>query len=229
MNTTTVFTYFEPVAALNKHDQLREISVWKASWERYGWRPQILTHEYVERSRDWRDLTASVARLPSVNAPGYDVNCYLRWLALANAGGGLMTDYDVVNLGFTPAMLEHEVSPQRFFAGPVPAMVYATADGARGLFNECASYQLVPSDTYHGTPHTSDMYIFEKHGHGIGEHRLCEDAESRATNPILLHCSHLSLAAIGETCPRWQFMKTVMGFVSPDPELALKLDSRHAR
>ena len=96
--TETVYCYYVPVLP----NQEEEIAVWKASWERYGWRTEVLNHSAVEEYPGLADLERRFCLLPTVNPKAFEMACYLRWLALAMVGGGLLTDYDCLNMGFTP-------------------------------------------------------------------------------------------------------------------------------
>ena len=56
----------------------------------------------AERHPLFREFDERTKLLPTVNPGDYELACYRRWLAVARAGGGFMSDYDVVNYGFKP-------------------------------------------------------------------------------------------------------------------------------
>lgn len=62
----------------------------------------VLTIEDAERHAEYAMLRARIEKLPLGGNREYDLACYLRWLAMAAAGGGWMSDYDAAPLRFSP-------------------------------------------------------------------------------------------------------------------------------
>ena len=224
MAAPVVFTYYTPVRKFSEQDQQQEIAVWRASWAKHGWAPTVLDRTHVERAPNWEELTALVARLPTVNPPGYDLNCYLRWLALSNVGGGLLVDYDVVNLGYTPAQFSPAAELVCFCPDRVPAMVWATATAARSAFDSCATYVVGPHDLSHKAdrrgrrhPHVSDMTIWQNLALGT-EAPCCFGASRQQVDACLIHCSHWDLWQLGVRIPRWQYMQNLAEHTRPKKE-----------
>lgn len=99
----TVHTYFECLDAQDGTEGLLEL--FTRSWERQGWSVRVLTRLDVIRHPDYEQYLAAISRIPTANRPDFEVLCFLRYLAMLQAGGGLMVDMDVINYGFTPDML----------------------------------------------------------------------------------------------------------------------------
>lgn len=216
-----VYTYYEPVAGINVESQLRELSVWKASWERFGFRPVILNRTVAEQHSQWAEFVARVVQYPTINPAGYDLHCYQRWLALVVAGGGLMTDYDVVNVGLTPEAVRQRVTYLTCLCpGGVPAVVHADGTGMTRLID---ALWAGPRYQHHenGQPHVSDMILFQQRAVFQGDHTwdACREAHETCLSP-LVHCSHHSMGRLGVDVPRWQFMASwsdAYGLAQQDP------------
>ena len=137
-----VFTYYArlPIGGAlgalkmvkNERDQRAVIAVWERSWRRYGWEPVVLGEaDAVQADADWtRQFEVATHLYDSPNPRQYEMACYLRWVAMS-ARGGLMTDYDVLNLGFSPedwTRLRARFAPSfpLSLAGGVPCCVGGT-------------------------------------------------------------------------------------------------------
>eukprot|EP00898_Chlorokybus_atmophyticus_P006941 jgi/Chlat1/7248/Chrsp58S00540 len=102
-----VYTYVEDVPSRkSQHDfkqQARLLTAaWKASWEAQGWRAQILTHADAAKHPKYAEWRKALSQLPTVNNKQYELACFMRWIAMASIGGGLMADFDVLNVGLKP-------------------------------------------------------------------------------------------------------------------------------
>lgn len=89
----------------------------------------------------------------------------MRWFALRTVGGGLMTDYDVVNVGLRPARMREAVAGRDcvcFCPCWVPAAVHATLAGCQRMIDILLAHKMTARDSYAGKPHTSDMFIFQQ-------------------------------------------------------------------
>lgn len=98
-----VYTYYMPVTGLWSHEsQVDLIDLWAKSWRRHGWDPVVLTENTARKHPRYAEFKAGYQKLPSEYGPEYDLNCFLRYVAMSQIGGGLLTDYDVMNYGFAP-------------------------------------------------------------------------------------------------------------------------------
>jgi hypothetical protein len=99
-----VFTYYMPVPGLwSDESQQKLIEVWARSWKKAGWEPVVLNEDSVKTHPNFAYYKEKLWALPTEYGHDYEGACFLRWLAVAHAGGGMMVDYDVINYGFTPA------------------------------------------------------------------------------------------------------------------------------
>lgn len=98
-----VYTYYKQVPGLWSDDSQRKLlDVWARSWTKAGWNPVILGEEDAQKHPRYEELKGRYWNLPSPYGHDYDGGCFLRWAAVAAAGGGLMVDYDVINYDFSP-------------------------------------------------------------------------------------------------------------------------------
>jgi hypothetical protein len=166
----TVYTYFHAVPELDEAEQHRQIEVWAASWRRYGWTPVVLGREQAWAAKEEADAALAVfAARPNLNRPLYTAATYMRWFALRTVGGGLMTDYDVVNVGLRPARMREAVAGRDcvcFCPCWVPAAVHATLAGCQRMIDILLAHKMTTRDLCCGQPHTSDMYIFSQESPG---------------------------------------------------------------
>jgi hypothetical protein len=95
-----VYAFYKSVLTVDQNEQFAQSHLWKASWERAGWDCVMLNQTHLGSPA----LPALMHKI--VAFPYKDQFRFLRWSGLWSAGGGWITDYDVVNLGFTPAMAE---------------------------------------------------------------------------------------------------------------------------
>ena len=192
-----VFTYFEPIDEVeDSSGQQAMIEHWSASWAKAGWYPIVLGLADAEMHPMFDEYIESVKRLPTVNPAAYELTCYKRWMAVACQGGGFMSDYDVVNYGFTARDPQSDLClyEQGNTGAVVPSVVGGTA---AGFLNACLCFATckIEDVTYEhnsGT-HTSDMVVMQKMAHrliySVAPHVKqygCEDWDKAE----LVHYSH---------------------------------------
>lgn len=96
-----VFTYFMPVPGLcSEESQHKLIDVWRRSWRKAGWNPVVLDESTPRRHPRYDFYKSRYWALPTEYGHDYCGACFFRWLAMAVVGGGMLTDYDVINYGF---------------------------------------------------------------------------------------------------------------------------------
>lgn len=209
-----VFTYYEPIA----DKPPGTMALWRLSWRQFGWNPIVLGEEQFFEHPSAVFYDAATNLLPTFNHRIYERACYRRWMAMSVIGGGLMTDYDVVNRGFTPQhfadlrldrltiLCEHLV----------PCVVWGNC---QQYFDAClkfAEYKPTDKDVYvsnpgdlnqanHGKPLVEDMTILRRVSdmHTLARttpdwfvsQPICCDVRDLRANPAgyastpLIHCS----------------------------------------
>lgn len=213
-----VYTYFEPVPEIDEDEQRKQIAAWAYSWRRYGWEPTVLGRKECDGDDPERAAQAEtlIRSRPSANAAQYTVNTSMRWLAFQAVGGGLQTDYDVVNVGLTPGMLHGLVQDIDVctLSGPwVPCAVYAMPKGCQTLVARILEHPDGEWLEAFGRTHISDMGIFRARPPGPA---LCLCREyGQPANPEkpLVHCSNGSIWKAppeGRKGPRSEVMARVV-------------------
>jgi len=156
-----IYTYFDKLFGFP--DQSKLIELWQRLWSEQGWSPVILGEKDAKKGRMYAKLLNAVMKLPTCNHRGYENACYMRHLAMANRGGGLLTDYDVMPVDFTPLAATMGQPLTLLEPTRVPCAVAGTAEGYADVVRRLIDYQLDPSvDVYQGKPHVSDMEILRK-------------------------------------------------------------------
>jgi len=103
-----VYTYYGPTA-FDHNEQQSLIGLWRESWAKQGFEPVVLDHKDMLRCDRSAELLKKATDLPTINIKQYEVNCFIRYAAVQAKGGGIMTDYDVMNYWIHPGrLLWHE-------------------------------------------------------------------------------------------------------------------------
>lgn len=159
---TRIFTYYQPTADIDLVESRRLISLWIDRWAAHGFEPHVLNEHHAARHPYFTEFYAAVSRLPSINPPGYDLACYIRWLAVANQlvrnEIGIMADYDVMPYGWKmqKEKCSRIIIPER---SACPCFVIGKAKHFIDMCQRFAAYKVKPEDQYDGRQHISDMYI----------------------------------------------------------------------
>jgi len=92
-----IHTYLEPFTdrgmTVENHQAL--LDFWKSSWEQAGWHPVVLSRNDASQHADY---TRFMAVLRELYIDDYCEMLLIRWLAMAQVGGGWLADYDVFPL-----------------------------------------------------------------------------------------------------------------------------------
>jgi hypothetical protein len=131
-----IYAYYESIPLSNQAEEFNCANAWKHSWTENSWSPIMLNRTHAQGSPLYIKLQAKLVK----QALGISMELrsqiqwistrFARWCALHAAGGGWMSDYDVVNLGFkTEQAAEYEKDATLQINEVVPAYVfYATQD-----------------------------------------------------------------------------------------------------
>ncbi len=82
-------------------NDLAVVDLWRQSWSSKGWDARVLSIVDAKRHPRYPEINRRVDTLP-VDQRGPVRSSYRRWMALAVAGGGFLSDYDVINHDFAP-------------------------------------------------------------------------------------------------------------------------------
>jgi hypothetical protein len=166
-----VFTYYMPTPVWPERNQLDLIDIWKRSWIKRGWEPVVLTEDDAKTHPKFSYYKEKIWALPTEYGHDYEGACFMRWLAVAQAGGGMMTDYDVINYEFLPSDLP-PLDKMFIVADNPPAWIFMGAvAGPQQHFQDMADIftAWVPdehdmnttSKTYYGM-HCSDLSMLKR-------------------------------------------------------------------
>ncbi len=78
-------------------DVQRLLNAWESLWRESGWETRILTMDDAKKHKDFNRMKAIMERFKDGE---YNRRCFYRWLAMAEIGGGWMSDYDTFPLDF---------------------------------------------------------------------------------------------------------------------------------
>jgi hypothetical protein len=116
-------TFYEKV----REGQDDLLGVWKDEWSRAGFEPRILTLKDAKKHPYFKEMEREVRPMFE---NGYDAMCFYRWLAMATAGGGWMSDYDCfpTNFPLNDAIYLPNKGNFTSFEAHVPSLMSGTAD-----------------------------------------------------------------------------------------------------
>lgn len=107
-----IYAYYQSIPLSNQNEEFTCANWWKHSWEKLGWQNTMLNRSHAQASPLYNKLTQKLMNaahgLPPELATRFDwiIARYIRWCALHAAGGGWMSDYDVLNKGFNPEIAD---------------------------------------------------------------------------------------------------------------------------
>jgi hypothetical protein len=189
-----VYTYYENIKDINRsYTQEELINICSKSWKKNGWRLVILNYDVAKSHDFYSSYSEIIKQLPSVNPGTYDYHCYMRWLAMSKIGGGIMIDYDVVNLSLTDDSIFKQKTITAF-QGHVPCVVSGSAEQ---YLDVCKTFcQLKDNEkcllSLDNKIHTSDM-IMIAHGFKKNQFNKLNYVADYPQIAPLVHCSQFCL------------------------------------
>lgn len=193
MITQKVYTYYQQIDVINndprrKSSQNDLINICKKSWELNGWELHILSYDNAKEHPFYHEYSSIIKQLPSVNPESYDYHCYMRWLAMAQIGGGVMIDYDVVNMSLKSDEIFTQQHLLSIFQTNVPCVVHGSAAQYLGACKAFCQLQHCISIA-NNKPHVSDMIMIMC---GFNDSNLYNKISYVVDYPYmapLIHCS----------------------------------------
>lgn len=211
----TIYTYYNYIPYINNDStgetQKELIELCKLSWKINGWKLIVLNYEDAKKHSFYDEYHNIIKTFPSVNPTMYDYHCYMRWLAMAQVGGGVMIDYDVVNHSLSSTTDIFNQNKLTIYQGHVPCVVWGTEDHYIDIckkfteldINECL-------DSNQPEQHTSDMLMLSKStfDQTINKLLYVEDYPNIAP---LIHCSQ-KFCSTNQTT-KWMAMKEILNSI----------------
>lgn len=148
-----IYTYYQPIGESAEDSRQRSLlEFWAQDWLEQGWNPSVLCEADAESHSFYKEYKKEIKKIKTTNAKAYEEACMLRHLAMSSRGGGLIVDYDVFNLHFTPKDLPKSPGPIILGLG-VPCAVWASGPGYEMLCKSMAPYC---------SNFSSDMHIIQQ-------------------------------------------------------------------
>lgn len=195
-----VHTFYERVPSLPPADRL--IALWKRSWAEHGFDPVVLSLKDAQGHPGYNYFLDRIIRFPTSNPLEYERACFLRHLAMANVGGGLLCDYDVIcRESAEPDDLSHlPAHPIILEPTRVPCAVLGNQQAFEDLCDILCEHQV------NGQKHVSDMTIIRStnlQAESICVEHLCSgrpienDPGDGWKKAPLIHFSNYSFSKLG--------------------------------
>jgi len=167
----SVYTFFEDMDPKNQdanREELRRIDTalldeWKNAWHNAGFEPRILTLNDAKRHPLYDEFMSKLGHVKMIGegTPQGRFNefCFLRWLAMASVGGGLLSDYDVYPIKDASTILPLTTSAEDQFTvfdevpdwGGIPSLMFGNPDQwIRMAFAVVDVAQKEPLEKYNG-------------------------------------------------------------------------------
>lgn len=166
-----VYTYFSEVPGISLFDSVKLILLWMERWRAVGMEPRVLSEWHARQHPYFEEFDAAIRKIPTANAPEYERACFIRWLALAQVGGGFLSDYDVFSkrLGeLKQCQLPWPMSGADLNKLHIlqancvcPCLAYAYKSVAERLCEEFATGTFTMHEI-NGQKHLSDQYAIEQ-------------------------------------------------------------------
>jgi hypothetical protein len=150
-----VFTYYKEIPGKSAAEEAALIDLWARSWRLRGWEPVVLGEGDLPDDPEARRLLRASRAQPSVMKPGLAYSWFARWVAVAAKGGGVMSDYDVINYSFAPV----EIGVLTVHERHVPCLVSGTRGEFLRLCEVFAAYRADRKDRVGWRKDVSDMKI----------------------------------------------------------------------
>jgi len=199
-----IYTYHEHVPELPHADGL--LPLWTESWKKNGWDPIVLDRSHAEQHPNYKEFLENYKTLPTVNASGYELACYLRWLALAVVGGGWMSDSDVMCYGFRPQTPPEKMTIWSRGEHICPCLVSGSSEQYTYAASIFAAWR-GETNLENGRPHASDQNILGRVDKFYDNIELCAQYEQPGWEYFPL--VHYSNGAMGDKQPRESFIPSL--------------------
>uniref|UniRef100_A0A7S4WEF5 Uncharacterized protein n=1 Tax=Alexandrium monilatum TaxID=311494 RepID=A0A7S4WEF5_9DINO len=120
-------TFFQPLQKNRLANQTKLLQVWEEAWKAVGWETRVLTLADARRHAEFEAFSARVWQVPLGINPEYDYLCYMRYMAMEAAGGGWMSDMDVLPVSMPRGLGLPHAGRFTVYLSCIPSFVSASA------------------------------------------------------------------------------------------------------
>lgn len=142
-----IYAFYQSIPASDQTEEFACANWWKTSWTANGWNAVMLNRSHAQGSPLYNKLQQKLAQELNkdnklVARAAWFQARFTRWCALHAAGGGWMSDYDVLNLDLTPQNAK-EAATKTLLINEGPAyLFYASPDHCLGAIRKFISEDL---------------------------------------------------------------------------------------
>lgn len=211
-----IHTYYNPVPAVGLESALKLLLLWRENWTDKGFQPVVLNEYYARQHPLFDRFEMKIKRLPTVNPPDYERACYMRWLAMAQVGGGIMADYDLFiyethqrKLPYLPEKERDLPSVPHSCQCHIPSLVYGNGKAFLSIVEAIMGYEVSHRDILEerGEPHVSDMLILLNSGVAFDQSNFQVANYNDDAGWIAAPFTHFANVAMGDYKPRYQHIQ----------------------
>jgi hypothetical protein len=148
-----IYAYYQSIPKTNQGEEFECANWWKTSWTARKWNPVMLNKSHAQASNLYGKLQQKLVGMMYGAAPelhnriDWIMARFTRWCALHAAGGGWMSDYDVLNIGLNPDIAKQELGSKTIAINKGSAFLfYATKEHC-----DFAIKKFISSDLIRGT------------------------------------------------------------------------------
>ena len=105
-----IYTFYEKesIDKWTEEQTPTDLNGWRNAWRNAGWHPVVLQLKDAKRHPKFKELKEILDNSHIRNLQ-HEKMCFYRWLAVAAAGGGWMSDYDIYPLHADPTVYGHKL------------------------------------------------------------------------------------------------------------------------
>jgi hypothetical protein len=176
-----VYAFYQSIPTADQPEEFACANWWKTSWAANGWDPVMLNRSHAQGSTLYNKMQQKLARsgigqqwLQSTIA--WFHARFSRWCALHAAGGGWMSDYDVLNIGLTPEMAKQHAEKTLLINSGPAYLFYATKDHCANAIKKFLIEDLIEDgnvrfefDILNAEPDTGTLFEHVIHVHSRGK------------------------------------------------------------
>jgi len=147
-----IYAYYESLQEKNQAVEFSKANLWKETWTRAGWNPVMLNQSHAQISPKRIKITRKLMSIyPLLNkekneSQGMIQVRFNRLCALHAAGGGWISDYDVLNFDFTPSIATEYECNSFVIAGKPACVMFISREICNAAMTKIWNEELITQD-----------------------------------------------------------------------------------